>query len=169
MRRLVWLCTDGANVRVGTNACLVGLLRELQREVTGHAYFAAMHANCHRPDLAFKDALKKVHVFLDVLSDSLQQLAAYYNSSSACLKALRGIAAQLGTVVLKFGTLQDRRWVAFVYGALQSMRRSYPMVVCALHAKKPRDPDDQVKQQIVWYLITSYTWSWLHCISCLMS
>ena len=31
------------------------------------------------------------------------------------------------------------------------------MVVCALHSKKPRDPDDQVKQQEVLYLITSYT------------
>ena len=31
------------------------------------------------------------------------------------------------------------------------------MVVCALHSKKPRDPDDQVKHQDVLYLITNYT------------
>ena len=31
------------------------------------------------------------------------------------------------------------------------------MVVCALDSKKPRDPDDHVKQQEVLYLITSYT------------
>ena len=30
------------------------------------------------------------------------------------------------------------------------------MVVCALHSKKPRDPDDQVKQQEVSYWITGY-------------
>ena len=31
------------------------------------------------------------------------------------------------------------------------------MVVCALHSKKPRDPDGLVKQQEVLYLLTSYT------------
>ena len=66
--RLVWLCADGANVMVGTNTGLVGLLRELQREVTGHAYFVAMHANYHRANLAFKNALKEVHALLDVLN-----------------------------------------------------------------------------------------------------
>ena len=83
MRRLVWVCNSSANVMVGTNTGLVGLLRKLQREVTGHTYFVAMHANCHQAYLAFKDALKEVHVFLDVFSDGLQQLAAYYNSSPA--------------------------------------------------------------------------------------
>ena len=100
MCRLVGLCTDGENVMVGTNAGRDGLLRALQREVTGHAYLA-MHANCHRAVLAFKDALKEVHAFLDVLSDGLQQLAAYYNSSPARLKAMREIGSKLGSVVLK--------------------------------------------------------------------
>ena len=84
--------------------------------------------------------------FLDVLSDGLQQLASYYNSSPARLKGLREFASELGAAVLKFGRLQDRCWAAFAYGALQSMRRSYLVVVCALDSKKPRDPDDQVKQ-----------------------
>ena len=52
VHRLVWLCTDGANVMVGTTCGLVGLLHALQQEVTGHAYFVAMHANCHWADLA---------------------------------------------------------------------------------------------------------------------
>ena len=30
VRRLVWLCTDGANVMVGTDTGLVGLLHALQ-------------------------------------------------------------------------------------------------------------------------------------------
>ena len=49
----------------------------------GHAYFVAMHTKCHRQDLAFQDALKEVHAFLDALSDGLQHLAASYNSSPA--------------------------------------------------------------------------------------
>ena len=61
MRRLAWLCTAGANVLVGTIAGLFGLVRVLQREVTGQAYFVVMHANCHRADLAFKDTLKEAH------------------------------------------------------------------------------------------------------------
>ena len=47
-----------------------------------------MHANCHRADLAFKDALKEAHAFLDVLSDGLQQLAAWYNTSPSWLQKL---------------------------------------------------------------------------------
>ena len=109
VRWLVWLCMDGANVSVGTTSGLVGLLRAPQQEVTMHAYFVAMHANCHRADLAFKDALKEAHVFLDVLSDNLQQLAAYYNSSRARLKGLREFASELGAAVLEFGRLQGRR------------------------------------------------------------
>ena len=31
------------------------------------------------------------------------------------------------------------------------------MIVCALHSKKPRGPDDQVKHPEVLYLITGYT------------
>ena len=59
IRRLAWLCTNGANVMLGTTAGLVGLLRVLQQEVAGHAYFVATHANCHPAHLAFKDALKE--------------------------------------------------------------------------------------------------------------
>ena len=142
VRRVVWLCTGGANVMVGTTSGLVGLLCALQQEVTGHAYFVAIHANCHWADLALKDALQEAHAFLDVPSDGLQQLAAYSNSSPARLKDLREFALELGAAVLKFGRLQDRRRAAFAYGALRSMRTSYPVVVCALDSKKPRDPDD---------------------------
>ena len=116
-----------------------------------------MHDNYHRADLALKDALKEAHAFLDMLSDGLQHLAAYYNSSLVLLKGLREFALDLGVAFLKFDRLQDRRWAAFAYGALRSMRRSYPVVVCALDSKKPRDSDDQVKQQEVLCLITSYT------------
>ena len=94
-----------------------------------------MHANCHRADLAFKDALKEAHAFLDVLSDGLQPLAAYYNSSLVSLKGLWQFASERGAPVLKFGRLQDRRWAAFAYGAVRTMGRSYPVVVCALHSK----------------------------------
>ena len=142
MRRLAWLCTDGANVIVGTTAGLVDLLCASHQEVTGHAYFVAMHANCHRADLAFKDALKESHVDLDVLNAGLHLLAAFFNSSPARLKALREIASKLEAAVLKFGRLHDCRRAAFAFGALQSMRRGCPVVVCALRAKKPRDPDD---------------------------
>ena len=53
-----------------------------------------MHANCHRTVLAFKDALKEAHAFLDVFSNGLQQLAAYYNSFPPRLKGLREFASE---------------------------------------------------------------------------
>ena len=71
MRRPVWVCTNGANIMTGAKAGVVALLRALQQEVIPEAYFVAMHANCHRAGLAFKDALKEAHVFLDVLNDGL--------------------------------------------------------------------------------------------------
>ena len=75
-----------------------------------------MHANCHKADLAFNDALKEAHIFLDVLNDSLQQLAADYNSAPARLKCLRGIASDLGLAVTKSGKLETRCWAAFAFG-----------------------------------------------------
>ena len=80
-----------------------------------------MHANCPRANLAFKDALKEAHVFLDMLNDGLQQLVAYYNSARACLKCLREVALELGVVVSKFGQLLDHCCVAFAFHTLQSM------------------------------------------------
>ena len=115
-----------------------------------------MHANCHRADLAFKDALKEAHVFLDVLNDGLQHVAAYYNSAPARLKCFKGIASELGVAVTKFGKLETKRWAAFAFGALRSMRRGNVVVVCALHAMKPRDADDAVKQQELLYLLTDF-------------
>ena len=115
-----------------------------------------MHANCHRADLAFKDALKEAHIFLGVLNDGLQQLAAYYNSARARLKCLRGVASDLGVAVTKFGKLETRFWAAFAFGALCSMCRGYVVVVCALHAMKPRDAEDNLKQRELLYLITDY-------------
>ena len=105
--RLVGVCTDGANVMTGAKAGVVALLCALQQEVTGEAYFVAMHANCHRADLVLKDALKEAHVFLDVLDDGLQHVAAYYNSAPARLKCFKGVA------VTKFGKLETKRWAAF--------------------------------------------------------
>ena len=70
VRCFVWLCNDGANVMTGTKTGVVGLLRSLQEEVTGQSYFGAMHANCHRANLPFKDALKEAHIFPDVLNDA---------------------------------------------------------------------------------------------------
>ena len=140
----------------GAKAGVVALLRALQQEVTGEAYFVAMHANCHRADLAFKDALKEAHVFLDVLNDGLQHAAAYYNKAPARLKCFKGIASELGVAVTKFGKLGTKRWAALAFGALRSMRRGCAAVVCALHAMKPRDADDAVKQQELQYLLTDF-------------
>ena len=125
VHRLVWPCIDGAHVMVGMFSELVGLLRALQEEVTRHACYVAMHASCHRADLAFKDAFKEAHAFLDVLSDSLHKLAAYHNSSPVCLKGLREFTYERGVAILKFGRLQDPHWATFAYGALRSMRQSW--------------------------------------------
>ena len=133
-------------------------------DVVGDAEHATLNGvnlfeayRCHRvvreilqhfaADLAFKDALKEPHIFVGVRNGGLQQLAANYNSSPARLKCLRGIASNLGVALTKFGKLETCRWAAFAFGALHSMRRGYVVVVCALHAMKPRDAEGNLKQQ----------------------
>ena len=154
VRRLVELCTDGANVMVGTTSGLVGLLRALQQEVTPHAYFCS-HA-CQLPSGRFR--IKRcIEGGPCIFGRAQRRLATVGCILQLFPRVLREFASELGAAVLKFGRLQDRRWAAFAYGALQSMGRSYPVVVCALDSKKLRDSNDQVKQQGVLYLITSYT------------
>ena len=58
--------------------------------------------------------------------------------------------------VTKFGKMETRRWAAFSFGALRSMHRGYVVVVYALHAMKPGDAQDNLKQHELLYLITDY-------------
>ena len=42
---------------------VAGLLMKLQEEVLGYSVVVPLHANCHRADLAFRDAMDDTHEF----------------------------------------------------------------------------------------------------------
>ena len=53
------------------------------------------HASCHRCDLAFKAAMQLDHAFLDLLADTLQSAASFWNNAPSRLKTLQVVAQSL--------------------------------------------------------------------------
>ena len=70
------------------------------------------HASCHRGDLTFKAAMQLDHMFLDLLGDTLQSAASFWNNAPSRLKTLQAVAPSLEVAALKLGVLHTRRWSA---------------------------------------------------------
>ena len=137
--RLFWYSADGADVMQGANTGVFGRLRSLQTELLGFNVVVPFHANCHRADLAFRDAMAAGNYgFLDIVADGMQAIALHWNLAPARLGVLRTMCDALRTTLLKFGVLRQRRWAAFAAKALRSLIRTYPAMVCALFALCPR-------------------------------
>ena len=63
--------------------------RDLQQDICGWSVVVPIHTNCHRTDLAIKAALSAGHAFVDVVANSMQQVALFWNNSPARLPATR--------------------------------------------------------------------------------
>ena len=63
-----WYCADGAVVMQPTENGVAGLLMQLQRDLVKYSVIVPLHANCHRADLAFRDAMDSSHEFPDVVA-----------------------------------------------------------------------------------------------------
>ena len=74
--RMFWYCADGAEVMQSTGNGVADLLMQLQAEVLGYNVVVPMHANCHRADLAIRDAMDSSHVFLDTVSEGMTSVTA---------------------------------------------------------------------------------------------
>ena len=142
--RLFWYCVDGADVMQCANTGVLGRLRSLQTELLGFSVVVPFHANCHRADLAFRDAMAAGNYgFLDIVADGMQAIALHWNHAPARLGVLRTMCDALRTTLLKFGVLRQRRWAAFAATAVRSLIRTYPAMVCALFALRPATRDDR--------------------------
>ena len=133
--RLFWYCADGADVMQGANTGVFGRLRSLQTELLGFSVVVPFHANCHRADLAFRDAMAAGNYgFLDIVADGMQAIALHWNHALARLGVLRTMCDALRTTLLKSGVLCQRRWGALAARAVRFFIRTYPTMVCARFA-----------------------------------
>ena len=74
MSRMFWHCADGAKFMQSTGNGVAGLLMQLQAEVLGCSVVVPMHANCHRADLVFRDAMDSSHVFRDTVTEGMTSM-----------------------------------------------------------------------------------------------
>ena len=62
---------------------------QLQHDVLGHSVVVPVHANCHRGDLAFRDAMDNSHEWLDVVGNTMNLVVTWYNNAPTRLWNLR--------------------------------------------------------------------------------
>ena len=92
--RLLWYCADGANIMQPKGNGVAGLLMKLQQEVSGYSLLVPVHANCHRADLAFCDAMDNNHEFLDHVADNMNAIAVWCRNAPTrlCNMPFAGLA-----------------------------------------------------------------------------
>ena len=86
--KIFFYCGDGASVVQGEHGGVVAILGELQQQVTGYNVIVPYDASCLRCDPAFKAAMQLDHTFLDLLGDTLQSAASFWNNAPSRLKTL---------------------------------------------------------------------------------
>ena len=131
IRKLFFYCGDGASVVQGECGGIVRIVGDLQ-EIAGYDVVVPYHESCHRCELAFKVAIAADHAFRDLLADTLQCAALFWNNAPSRLKTLRALALALDAAFLELGVLHTRRWCAFAADALRRMKRCYVIVVLGL-------------------------------------
>ena len=93
--RMFCYCADGAEVMQSTGNGVAGLLMQLQAEVLGYSVVVPVHANCHRADLAFRDAMDSSHVFLDIVSEGMTSVTGWFKNVPTRLRNLRTMAISM--------------------------------------------------------------------------
>ena len=129
--KVLFYCGDGASVVQGEHGGIIHILGDL-REFCGYDMLVPYHASCHRCALAFKSAITSEHAFLDLLADTLQSAALFWNNYPSRLSTLQAVAQALDTAVLKLGVLHARCWCVFAADALPCMKQCYVIVVIGL-------------------------------------
>ena len=92
IRKLFFYCGDGASVVEGECGGIIRIVGDLQKEIAGYDVVVPYHEHCHRCELAFKAAIAADHAFLDLLADTLQCAALFWNNAPCRLKTLHALA-----------------------------------------------------------------------------
>ena len=153
---MFWYCADGATVMQSTGNGVCGLLQNLQTEVLGQAALVLVHANCHRADLAFREAMDGSHVFLDHVGETTTAVVAWYRNAPTRLRNLRRLSQALHISPLQYTSLGQRRWAAFAARAVRALLRTYPAMVCALFVARPLKAKDKEQRRALLLAVTDW-------------
>ena len=109
IRKLFFYRGDVASVVQGECGWIIRIVGDLQKEIAGYDVVVPYHASCHRCELAFKAAIGTDHAFLDLLANTLQSAALFWNKPPSRLKTLHAVALALDAACLKLRVLHTRR------------------------------------------------------------
>ena len=111
---------------------IIRIVGDIQKEIARYDVVVPYHASFHQCELAFKAAIGTEHAFLDLMADTLQFLALFWNSASSRLKTLHAVALPLDAAFYKLGVLHTRRWCCFAADVLRRTKRCYVIAVLGL-------------------------------------
>ena len=103
--RVFLYCADGASVMQSDGNGVAGLLMKLQQEVLGYSLLVPVHANCHRADLAFRDAMDSSHEFVDHVADTINAIVVWYRNAPTQLRNMRRLSLALQILPLQYSSL----------------------------------------------------------------
>ena len=103
--RWLWYCADGSSVMQSDGNGVAGLLMKLQQEVLGYSLLVPVHANRHRADLAFRDAMDSNHEFLDHVADTMNAIVVWYRNTHPQLCNMRCVSLALQISPLQYSSL----------------------------------------------------------------
>ena len=157
--RMFWYCADGAEVMQSTGNGVAALLMQPEAEVLGYSVVVPMHANSHRADLAFRDAMDSSHVFLHIVSEGMTSVTGWFKNTPTRLRNLSTMAVSMGMSPLRYGCLSQRRWAAFAARAVRAFLRTYVAMVCTLFvARSSRKRDKEQRQQLL-MIVTNFVFA----------
>ena len=93
--RVFWYCADGVAVMESTANGVYSLLVRLHKKVLGYSVPVRVHANCHRADLAFRDAMASSHAFVDHVAHTTNAVVTWYQNAPTPLRNLRCLSGSL--------------------------------------------------------------------------
>ena len=94
---------------------MAALLMKLPHEVLAYLLLLPVHANCHRADLAFRDAMDSNHEFLDHVADTMNAIVVWYRNAPTRLRNMRHLSLALQISPLQYNSLSQRCWAAFAH------------------------------------------------------
>ena len=121
-RKLVGFGSDGASVMVGKKGGVAAHLKKLQ------PCLQSVHCYAHRLELAFKDAMKTIPIYIRV-NDLLQGLYKFYHQSSLARSMLRESFAHLNLKMVVPTRIGGTRWLPHTLRALTNLWSGYPAIV----------------------------------------
>ncbi|XP_051498713.1 LOW QUALITY PROTEIN: sperm flagellar protein 2 [Apus apus] len=139
-RKLVGFGSDGTDAMVRENSGVVKLLREIQPCVQ------SVHCFAHRLQLAYKGALRNIHLY-NILSNVLRNMYYFYHNSPLNKNNLKATYAAIKLRPAIPSRIGGSQWLPRLQTALQILLKGYPAIVLHL-SKIERDSRASNQQKV---------------------